>query len=277
MNDNEFPERTVFRKDVLDKNLSEKDFIQESRHPRPSAFWVWIVLFTGLISIMWGIMNWYETLKGQEIIFKPFLEVTNRDFSVFLWQFPSYMRAHVKNKSGYLPDFQYADRYALDPKAADRFVAAPPDLLFLYHTWSRLLRQEYIPRKISKEEFIEFLNQSEEWDPVYWKNAPDGYKDLVDSIASVDQDDLQELSEERLPLIVRQAFQGWKNYFKEGEQINQLQTTYYQLEQFLKQYPSYGRNFWRNIQEIRGQEVAGADYLDLAIRSGSLFLKGCSF
>ena len=89
----------------------------------------------------------------------------------------------------------------------------PPETLFLYHTWDRLLGAICFRRPISAEEFAAFLKDAEEWHPKNWADAPAAYAALVESDFT---DDLQD----RLPLQVRQAFVGWRNYFKEGEEIN---------------------------------------------------------
>ena len=59
--------------------------------------------------------------------------------------------------------------------------------------------------------------------------------------------DLKELSYRELPLVVRQAFQGWKNYTKESESINRIRPTYRQLWTFLDKYPNFKRPFWVNL------------------------------
>ncbi len=43
------------------------------------------------------------------------------------------------------------------------------------------------------------------------------------------------------------AFQGWKNFYKEGDQINELVPTAGEMRQFLISHPDYARNYWRNI------------------------------
>jgi hypothetical protein len=50
-----------------------------------------------------------------------------------------------------------------------------------------------------------------------------------------------------LPIEVRQAFQGWKNYFQEGDAINNFKPTLKDVRLFLQAAPHYARNFWRNI------------------------------
>lgn len=132
----------------------------------------------------------------------------------------------------------------------ENYVEAPPELIFLYHTWDRLIKNEYTPRPIPVEEFKEFLNYTEEWKPQNWPKAPKLYVALIDSLAkgTVSQD-LKDMPETTLPLDVKLAFQGWKNYIKEGEDINALTPTYAQLQAFLKSHPHFARNYWRNIVE----------------------------
>lgn len=240
--------------------LSEKDFIQNGWSITSMPFWLSIALFAILIGLIWGSKGWYEGFLQEEKRHDPFLEVTNRDFSVFLWQFPSFLRVNVSKKSGYLPGFLSTNEN-FNLADAEDFVSAPPDLIFLYHTWHRLLASEFIARPISSTEFDDFLQQLPEWLPVNWKNAPQEYIQLIDSKSYSKIDNLQTLPESALPLIVRQAFLGWKNYFLEGPRINEIQPTFAQIEAFLKQHPHYARNYWRNIQTINEQEVAGSNYL----------------
>ncbi len=263
-NKNPFEKEGPFGKDHLEqKPLSEKHFIQEKPNPKALSILLWIFLATALIAILWGGLGGVRYLVKQEVGSRPFLEVTNREMSVFLWQFSSFLRSHVKHKGDYLPGFQYVNKETMDLAKTEDFVVAPPGLLFLYHTWHRLLAPDFVARPISPEEFLEFLNQVEEWKPEYWKEAPKEYIALVKSLSSSSYriQNLQRLPENILPLIVRQAFQGWKNYFKEGTFINQVEPTFAQLQSFLKEHSTYARNYWRNIQEIEGQKVGGHNYL----------------
>ena len=129
--------------------------------------------------------------------------------------------------------------------SVENYVSALPDLLFLYHTWSRLLESDYIPRPISPTSFDVFLTQTEEWLPSYWKNAPKEYVSMIEKQTYKEMGDLQSLSKDELPIIVRQAYQGWKNYFEEGPDINVLDPTYAEVNEFLKDHPHYMRNYWR--------------------------------
>ncbi|WP_052354860.1 hypothetical protein [Candidatus Protochlamydia sp. R18] len=249
--------------------LTEGDFIQEGQPLglRSLPIWLWIVLATMVISLIWGSMNWYQGVMQQEKKAEPFLDVTNREFSVFLWQFPSFLRANALKKTAYLPGFQ-TTKETLVLNEADNFVSAPPDLLFLYHTWNRLLASESNLRPINPKEFSDFLNQVEEWQPKFWKKAPKEYVQLIDNKEYEQTQNLQTLSVSQLPVLVRQAFQGWKNYYQEGPQINALAPTIAQVQAFLESHPHYKRNFWRNIQQVAGQEVVRSDYLFLLTQAG---------
>jgi hypothetical protein len=240
--------------------LSEKDFIQNGWSITSIPFWLSISLAAIVIALILGSRGWYEGFMQKEKMHDPFLEVTNRDFSVFLWQFPSFMRVNVSKKTGYLPGFLSTGEN-FNTATAEEFVSAPPDLIFLYHTWNRLLSPEFIARSIKPSEFDDFLQHLPEWQPLNWKNAPQEYVKLIDSKNYSKMDDLQTLPESVLPLIVRQAFQGWKNYFFEGPKINEVHPTFVQVETFLKLHPNYARNFWRNIETVHDQEVAGSNYL----------------
>ncbi len=227
--------------------LEEKDFIHEEYCKNPLSFWKWlatVLIFTFVFS---GATVFYYSVLARQYSENPFLQVTNREMSVFLWQNPQYMRVHAKSKNGYLPAFEYAERIGLNPEYADDFVIAPPDLLFLYHNWNRLIGDAYIPRAISGKEFSTFLSAVPEWTPRYWQKAPENYLELVELLPNHLSDDLNLQDFDALPLKVRQAFVGWKNYFFEGYQINKSRYAYNDAAKLLSFFPNYGRAFWRNI------------------------------
>jgi hypothetical protein len=240
--------------------LSEKDFIQNGWSLASLPFWLWIALTAIIAALIWGSQNWYMGFLQKEKSHDPFLEVTNREFSVFLWQFPSFMRVNTSKKNAYLPGFLTTNE-SFDPKTAEDFVSAPPDLIFLYHTWHRLLASDFIARPIHPQEFENFLKQLPEWQPSQWPDAPKEYAQMIHSKSYAHIENLQSLPDSTLPLIVRQTFLGWKNYFMEGSQIDDLQPTFGQVKLFLDKHPHYARNDWRNIEDIHGQKVAGLNYL----------------
>lgn len=223
--------------------LQEQNFIREgySQNPYPFRFWsILVTLF--MLGVYAGTYQANQTLSDQ-FRHNPFLQVTNRQFSLFLWQHPQYMRVHAKNKIGYLTGFQYLHKINMELKFSEEPVVIPPDTLFLYHTWKRLLKS-YLPiRAISHLEFKEFLNALEEWQPKNWPMAPKEYVKLIEGLEYFKNTHL----ESELPFDVKQAFYGWKNYFKEGEVINAFNPTFWEMETFLKAYPNYARNFWQNI------------------------------
>lgn len=235
--------------DLAPTELPEKDFFREPPRKNPLGIMIWICIITVILAIAWGTGSIYWNEVNSQTKVSPFLQVTNRQLSIFLWQFSDLMRAHMPNKSNYLPGFQFLEKVSLEVEKADEYAIAPPELLFLYHTWDRLIRTEYPKRKIPPREFEEFLQYAVEWQPKNWPAAPEGYKDFVDSLQFTTISDLQTVSETVFPLMVRQAFQGWKNYFKEGEQINAMKPTIAEVESFLTQFPHYARNYWRNIVE----------------------------
>lgn len=227
--------------------LLEKNFINEGYSKNPFPAWLWLFLLTTAIALLWGIGNWYT--DKINILFRqsPFLQVTNRDLSLFLWQNPEYMRINAKEKASYLPAFKYLDKVTMDLAYADQYAAAPPDLFFRYHTWNRLISNEFTEREIPLKEFREFLSYAEEWEPAYWPGATKEYIHFVENLATSEVKDLNSLSYSELPLSVRMAFQGWKNYFKEGVVIDHLAVSHQQLHKFLISHPHYARNYWQNI------------------------------
>lgn len=226
----------------MDSELPDNKLIREGKSPLPA--WLYLALIAVAAMLIWGGGSWFYNKKLSLQETRPFLQVTNRQFSLFLWQFPEYMRANVSSKSGYLPGFQYGDKIAIEPGKAEEFVQAPPQVLFLYHTWNRLISDEFAPRIITNKEFHQFLDYCQEWKPQNWKEAPQEYKTLVES--------LDKLGDKELPLIsipkeVQIAFIGWKNYFFEGALINLIKPTYGEMDEFIKKYPHYARNYWQNI------------------------------
>lgn len=226
------------------KELQEKDFIQERYGKDPYPFWLWFFILAAFTLTLWFVESWFSREVRTEFKHSPFLQVTNRDLSVFLWQFPEKMRVNASKKGSYLPGFQYEEKLSVFPDQADDYVSAPPELLFLYHTWKRQIGEIWFKRPILKQEFIEFINYSEEWKPEFWKDAPQDYKELFQLI-----DHFQENAEiaNHLPFIVRQAFQGWKNFFKEGEAIQNSQPTNEDAEKLIAQHPFFARQYWRNL------------------------------
>src|SRR5271154_2343172 len=101
------------------KPLQEKDFIQESYTKNPFPIWLWFFIVITITALLWGGGSWYTKRMNQEIRSSPFLQVTNRQLSLFLWQFPEYMRANARTKNGYLPGFQYQEKISVFPDVAD--------------------------------------------------------------------------------------------------------------------------------------------------------------
>lgn len=221
--------------------------VHEGYRKDPGALWMWLFCLAALVALLWGAGSSYTGYIQRQQENRPFLRVTNRELSLFLWQHPESLRINAKNKSGYLPAFQILDRASVEPALADQIVIAPPELLFQYHTWSRLLGDVWFPRPIPAAEFSDFLEYCEEWQPRYWPAAPKAYQDIVQALDAKATLDLQQLPESTLPRPVRIAFQGWKNFRLEGEAINGFSPTYAQLHDFLDKYPRYARNFWQNL------------------------------
>ncbi|KAF3361757.1 Uncharacterized protein PHSC3_001707 [Chlamydiales bacterium STE3] len=225
------------------KEISDNELINDSLSQNPLPAWLWFALIAALAALLWGGGSWLFVKKQELVKDSPFLQVTNRDFSLFLWQNPEYMRANVTSKTGYLPGFEYMERITIVPGKAEEFISAPPDVLFLYHVWNRLLSKEFSFRKITVGEFKDFLEYCKEWSPKNWLNAPEDYKDLVQNLPNERETRIVK----GVPEEVQKAFIGWKNYFKEGDRINLTRPTYNGMRQFLNKFPHYARNYWQNI------------------------------
>lgn len=247
------------------KLLEEKDFIHENYGKNPFRFWAWFATVFLVALLFFGAARFYFSTLAEIYLENPFLQVTNREMSLFLWQNPQHMRIHAKYKNGYLPAFEYAERIGLTPQYADDYAIAPPELFFLYHTWKRLLGDYFVPRAIPANEFLTFLIAAPEWTPDYWKDASENYKELLSTLGNENNKNLADLSFEVFPLEIRQAFIGWKNYFYESDQINAIQPTSQLLDKLLMDYPNYSRNYWCNI--------IGGSYLKSTYRSTDEIIK----
>lgn len=227
--------------------LSEKDFIQEGYSKNPFPLWIWLALLATLAALLWGGSNWFRQGMENSIDRNPFLQVTNREMSLFLWQFPEFMRGNIPIKEGYLPGINFkGGKMSVVAGEADKFVSAPPEVLFLYHTWSRLLKPESSGRMVSLDAFKEFLGASPEWMPDNWPSAPKGYVSFVSGIDSVSEGDfVREWG--NLPRDVQIAAVGWLNFNKDGDAIDKVSPSFGEMENFLNSHPNYARNFWRNI------------------------------
>ncbi len=137
--------------------LDEKDFVNESYSKDPGTIWLWLVIVMAVVLLMWGGRSYFQGYLHQVKEERPFLDVTNRQMSLFLWQNPEFMRINAKSKSGYLPGFQYLEgSVAMEAGAPEEIVQVSPEVLFRYHVWSRLVSTEMPARAIPEGEFLQF-------------------------------------------------------------------------------------------------------------------------
>lgn len=222
------------------KELQEKDFIQEKRGKNPFPVWFWMLVVVSVLVAVLVVVGQIISVTNKNVEESPFLKVSNRDFSIFLWSHPEFMRANYRGKSGYLPDFQMAPKVTPQGAKADNWVQAPPEVLFEYQQWKRFIGDILFPRPISSIDLQNFLEYDEQWRPEYWKEAPQGYADLINQLNTKD-------ISEQLPKNLRQAYVGWKNYYLEGGKIVALPNDSKMIETFLNEYPAFKPNYWKNI------------------------------
>lgn len=239
--------------------LDEKDFIQERRQKTPVPLWLWFMILVAIFISSWMGGEWVIREMQTRVEKAPFLRVTNRQISLYLWQNPQYMRVNVRDKTGYLPAFQTMESVSPQLEQIDSFTQAPPELLFQYHTWKRLLGEYAIPKPIPMVEFKDFLAKAPEWDPKHWPDAPLEYQALVNELDTLREEDLQRLPYNILPREVRQAFSGWKNYYIDQEKINQFKPTYQLAGKLIEKYPHYSRNYWQNLYPDYLKSLQGKD------------------
>lgn len=244
---------------MKEKKLRENDFIHEDYKKNPYPFWVWLFVILLLACLLWIAKHFYylsqydgNSAEEQARTYSyakslNFNDVTNRQFSLFLWQNPEYMRVNFR-RTGYLPAFQVLNKVTVEPELADKKVIAPPEIIFMFHMWNSFLAKNFIERPILRNEFINFLNYCEEWQSQYWKKAPKEFVELEKTVFEGDEtDDLSKLDYQVLPVEVRIAFQGWKNYFFEGHEINQNSISFDVLRRFLDQHLEFGRSYFKNV------------------------------
>ncbi len=215
--------------------------------PNPMPLWLWILIIVGVFAFLWTGLNRIaiSIADKREITFSK--DITNRDISLFLWQNPKYMRIFAIKKSGYLPGFQSKGRVTPNLATVDDVAKGTQELIYLYTTWKILIGDYQNMRKIAVSEYQEFLSYAQEWYPQNWKKAPEDYRYLIEELDTLDIEDMQSLPLSTFPKGARNAFFGWKNFFKEKEQIDQQIITFSDMLNFLEKYPNYSRNHWRNI------------------------------
>jgi hypothetical protein len=206
--------------------------------------WASILTFVALALIVYGVIYSLQHLKEGKSP-PQFAQVTNRQYSLFLWQNPQYMTYDLPPSSEYVTGYWDSRKLFADPVVADALVDSSAEMLYLYHTWATLLKS-YLPgRPIPAARFMDFLMTCQEWQPRFWPQAPLGYGELVESIAQMNPtENLEELSMDEFSLDLRLAFQGYENYFFEAVQINALKPTYADIAELLQKYPYYARKYW---------------------------------
>lgn len=234
----------------MDLDSSEEPpLFKEGERFRDSDPWIWWCLLAMLL-LMAGVgagQTWLGRQLESSYGDSAFHQVSNRQMSLLLWHHPQHMRAHQKLKASYLPGFDYKKRIGLSSGHEEQQVVAPPRLLHLYHTWSRLMGELVFWRRVSRAELREFLEECPEWHPQKWKEAPKLYRQLVQRMEREQRRGEDPQEDLQLPKVVQQAFVGWKNYFREGAIINEQTFNFGEVRHFLSLYPSYKRHHWRNL------------------------------
>ena len=220
---------------------TERDFIPRKWHEHPSFIWILLFVLVGVWALF-GIFGKWESLitreKRKEL---PFFQVTKRNFSLFLFQNTELLRAKRFKRFGTMARITSLDEVNFIPPKADEFIVAPPDILFRYHVWDRLLGESLAPRPIPGAEFKLFLKDNPDWKPDNWPGATEDYRQVVKDLGN------ENLPLSKVPAEVQFAFQGWKNFFEEWALIQEVEPTKVEMEKFLGDHPRYGRSYWRNI------------------------------
>lgn len=235
-------------KDLLETPLEEKNFIQEGYKKNPSPFWIWLAIAAAFVTLAWGTNAWLTKNSSTPDVSSSFLQVTNREFSLFLTQFPEYAKSFAKKKGEFLPAFSFEGAISVAPTKADEQVIAPVELLFLYHTWKRQVGEHMPMRSVPAPLFLQFLQEMQMWQPRFWKQAPASYQAIVRSLEQGGQVKAEMLLDKAtLPQEVLQAFQAWRNTALESKQIAAFTVSKGVVQKFLNTYPHYARNYWQNV------------------------------
>lgn len=227
--------------------LEERKFVQEKYSKDPSYFWIWMAIAAAILTLAWGLQSWYvkNESKNEE---SPFAAVTQRQFSLFTAQFPEF--GSSSNKTALFSSSLYG-KDKINPSKLEERIEASAELLFLYHTWNRLIAAQQPIRAISSSQFLEFLQSQPQWQPSLWKEAPQNYVLLVNSLMGKKEVANSFLKREELPLMAVLAFQNWLNFGVEQQEIKEMHISDAQEALFLKAYPQYSRSYWQNILKKR--------------------------
>lgn len=223
--------------------LKEQDFIPKETWKSPNPFLLGLFFVATAVVIASGTLSWYNEKKTQKFQ-KPFYNVTNRSFVLFIRQNPSFLKQNVSSNEAYLPGLKLIENVGSNADKADALVQAPDNILFQYHTWKRLLDYPPFKRPIPLDQFKDFLKAYIEWTPDHWKDAPKNYADLVRKInAGAPVGHLEDV----LPIEVQKAFTGWKNFTIEKDTMEEFTPTFGLLRDLIKKYPNFQRNYWINL------------------------------
>jgi hypothetical protein len=219
--------------------MDEKDFIQNNASKDPYPLFIYFAFMLLLIGGLLFVRSCERSVRQQQQATYPALQVTNRDFQLFLWQHPHFMRLHVKKKSGYLTAFSPIGRGELDPDLAHKWVRAPPELLYRYHRWKRLIDAVIFPRSWSREEWSAFFADNPAW------------------------------QEEKEGIKLQQAILGWTNYYLEGDTINEFPIRYAEVLGLVAKYPGFSPDQWQDLNpnyELKGVGVVPTGTLPSFVR-----------
>jgi hypothetical protein len=225
--------------------LMEKDFISEKGLKKSSKpTFQYLLLVIAVIALTW----WWVSFKQNWIASnnQEFGKVTNREFSLFLWQNPEYTRRLAYEKDHHLTQFSKDGGVHIVKNHAEDIVEAPPSLVYNYYYWKKFAGDIDFSREIERDFFYSFLESCPEWLPENWNNAPKSYSKISESLLQLSSKEFKEL-QQTLPDNLRQAFFGWLNYYHEGNLINAVAPSYEEVQSFLKEHPNLKRNIWKNL------------------------------
>lgn len=201
-------------------------------------------IFLCVLLVIWALDKWEDEIHYNKVQDDHFFQVTNRDLSIFFFQNPG-----ILEYTGKVPYFNSAEvPIILAPHFADVDADAPVSLLYRYQVWKRLLYGKLAKEPIYVFRFVEFLNENCMWLPSNWAAAPHEYVTLISSMEQNSETDLSKLSYKELPYEVRVAFQGWRSYTLDWDDIRSIDPTGIELEKFLVEHKEYLRPLWINFE-----------------------------
>lgn len=219
-------------KTLLDEKEPQQQ--QEGSPKDPNFLWIWLAVAAAAVTLLWGLSAWWGKSSSSSAAEKngPQREVvTNRQFALFLGQFPEFTPKGNPQR-------------ILEASHAQESVSASDEQLFYYHTWQRQIGQDEPLRPIPATLLRQFLLAFPQWKQV---NDSSSYTQYLKQLLENQDSTTAIVDKAIIPFELQLAVQNWRNKTQEAEQIASAQYTHEQVAKFLQRYPHFARNYWQNV------------------------------